>query len=197
MKKRNFNRNAASFCVRKLILYIKKYSSIILLISLFACGLIFGTVFVKHSEYFRYILSVFVSSENDIVRMLVNSCFSVFIMLTFNFIMGLCLVGLPFICFLSVAEGIVFGSLYSYQLFVFGYESFGRFFVTDIFFFICLYVVFICSQYTSAGMSDSLKKFFCNRKGNVNLRSYLVQMSVYGVLSMLLIFMQISIKYIS
>lgn len=197
MKKRNFNLNSASLFVRGLILYVKKYSSIILLISLFACGLIFGTVFVMRSEYFRYILSVFVATENDIVRMLVNSCFPIFVILTINFIMGLCIVGLPFICALSVFEGILIGSLYSYQLFVFGYESFAGFFVTDIVFFICQYVVFICSQYTSVRMSDSLKHFFCNRKGNVNLRSYLVLMSVYCVLSMVIVFIQICIKYLT
>ncbi len=196
MDNRKLKLKAASFDVRCFVTNIKNNSSIIMLLSLFACGLIIGTLSVKNSEYFRYLISIFVADDNEITRIFINSIFFVFLVLTVNFVMGLCLVGSLFITFLSVLEGMIFGSLYAYQLYFYGYEELGRFFASDLLFFVFLYVIFICSQYTSMCMSDSLKQYYCNRKGSVNLRSYLMKTSVFFVSAVLLVIIQLFIKII-
>ncbi len=196
MRKRNFKLKAVSFDIRDIVAIVKNYSSIIMLFSLFACGLIIGSLSVKNSEYYRYLISIFVAADNEITRTFINSIFAVFLVMTVNFVMGLCLVGSPFITFLSVPEGMIFGSLYAYQLYLYGYEEFGSFFVTDLLFFVFLYVIFICSQYTSMCMSDSLKLYYCNHKRSVNLRSYLMKTSVFLISSVLAVIIQIFIKMI-
>lgn len=194
MRIRNFKLKAVSADLSAIALLLKNNSNLILLLSLFTCGLILGTLFVKNSEYFRYLISAFCICDNEPVRMLINGIFIVFMMLTSNFIMGLSLVGAPLIFISSVAEGIICSALYAYRLYHFGYDSFGAYFITDILFIIFQYVIFICSQITAINMSDSLKLYFGSRSAYVNLRNYLIKTAVYFVLSALFVIFFIFIR---
>lgn len=196
MRKSNIKLKAVSFDIRSFLNIVKNYSSIIMLLTLFTCGLITGVLTVKNSEYCRYLIGVFQSDDIEVSRMFINSIFLVISVMTLNFVMGLCLVGSPFIVLLSVSEGIVIGSLYAYRLYLCGYESFGRFFVSDLMFYVFLYVIFICSQYTSMVMSDSLKQYYCNRKGTFNLRGYLIKNFLFSSFAVLLVAIQSVIKLI-
>ena len=146
MKIGNFNINNASIDIRKAVVFTKTYSIFILLFSLFSSGLITGTLTVRNSEYCRYLLSVFSVDGKGFAVIFINLFFPVILTLTLNFIMGLCLVGTPFIYFSSVIEGIYISLGYAYHIYTDGYSNFGRFLLTDIIFFIFIFVIFILSN---------------------------------------------------
>lgn len=182
MKKGIINLKAVSFDIRKIIFFAKKYSTMIMLIALFSCGLIIGTVAVKNSEYLRYIISIFESNAYP-----ANALLTVIFTLTVNFVMGLCLVGAPFIIMLSVSEGIGIGAVYSYRIFLSGYDNYGHFFLSEVLFYILLYVIFVCSQYSAVEMSESLKRYACDRKSMVSVRDYLIKFCVFSVTGLFLV----------
>lgn len=196
MDNRKLKLKTASFDVRCFVANIKNNSNVIMLLSLFACGLIIGTLSVKNSEYSRYLLSVFVTQGTDTVRMLINGSFAVIFVITINFMMGLCLVGAPLIYFMSAFEGVGFGALYGYRLHSYGYVGIGSYFATDLLFFILLFVIFTCMQYTAIAMSDSLKIFFIKRKGVVNLRLYIIKTAIFLISAVLLIVIRVFLKIV-
>ena len=194
MKIRNISLRSRSFNIRKAIEFIKAYSTFILLFSLFTSGLIIGTLTVKNSGYCRYILSVFTIDGAQLHFQLINRIFPVIITLTINFIMGLCLVGTPFIYSVSVAEGIYFSMLYAYRLYAYGYGNIAEFILSDVIFFILLSVITALSQYTAIIMSEALKNYFCYHKGAISIRSYLLKSALFLTFSIGIVLVQSFIK---
>ena len=175
---RNFKIKARPINIKSSMTFLKNHSGEIMLHSLFICGLIMGTAVVCSSEYCSYIVNMFFYEIND-NQLLINGILAVTVVMISNFVMGLCLVGTPFICFMSIFEGSFIGGIYSYQIIVSEYEGFGLFLVTELLFYIILYMLFVLSQHSAIKMSSELKLYFCRNRGEVNVRSYLLKFAVY------------------
>ena len=187
MKNGNFSIRPFSFNINSVINAVKCNSNIILLISMFLCGLIFGSVSIVHSENYRYLFVKLFCVETEFMNSFVNEFLICITVLTCNFIMGLCLVGSPFISIMSVFEGIFIGSRYTVQLFINGYENIGRYILTNVVFYILMYIVFLYSQLLSVKMSESVKYVYCGmNRGEVSLRNYLIKYVVFIVCSVLI-----------
>ncbi len=185
---------SVSFDLRKIIELVRADSDYIALILLFICGLVAGTAFVCNSENYRYILNVFSDSDKGFERLLINGVFEIFIILTANFSMGLCLVGTPFICIMSVFEGIYISSVYSLHLYTNGYEGYLQFYFSELLFYVVLYALIAISQFFAVSMSQSLKLYYSETNTAVRLREYLIRYLIITIVSLVVIIIRSAIK---
>ncbi len=174
MKKHKITTRSFSFDLRKIIGLICTYNEYIALTILFACGLIGGTAFIVNSQNFRSIFEILLIDDNSFRKNLIRGLFEIFFVLTINFSMGLCLVGAPFICILTVAEGIYISALYSYRIYVNAYDNFFELIICEILFYIILYILYTASQFTSLKMSGELKNYLISRSNPPGYKEYLI-----------------------
>lgn len=175
MKKNYVNLRTLYAAVRFITDVLKNNSNIIMLLSLFAAGLIIGTANIYNSENYRIISGAIFKETDNFLSIFINGILANFLILTFNFVMGLCLVGEPFICLTSVFEGIYISGKYATYILFYGYEDIVNFFFRELLFYIIMYTVFICSQMFSLQMSHNLKLFFCGNINYLSLKNYLLK----------------------
>ena len=110
---------------------------------------------------------------------LINRIIPIILTLTVNFIMGLCLVGTPFIYAVSFAEGIYFSQQYTLRLYFAGKENLITFLLSDVLFFVVIFLITALSQNTAITMSEALKNYYCNHKCTIKLENYLITYLIY------------------
>ncbi len=160
---------------RFIIDVLKNNSNIIMLLSLFTTGLVIGTANILNSENYRIISGAIFEETDNFFKIIINGVFANYLILTVNFVMGLCLVGEPFIFISSVFEGMYISGKYATHIFFNGYENIIRFAFCELLFHIILYTVIMCSQLFSMQMSRNLKQFCCGNINSLSLKKYLLK----------------------
>ncbi len=173
MKKLNFQTKGVTINLSDVFYKFKKNINFVILFSLFCCGLIIGCVCVLINENFASYYEAW-QNNNGIASAFISRILIDLILLTMNFCMGFCCVGMPFITISPVIFGFFTGSVFASYLSLYTAKGIGIFILLKMPSLVISAVCIILSCIISYKMSDRLiKNTFFNIRENFSIKKYL------------------------
>ncbi len=156
---------------------LKENSNIILLFSLFLCGLIIGCGIYngyenKDSSAFSNIINTFFVHNNKEL-IFVNSLLSSLIFILITFCSGLCCVGFPVIYSVPLIKGLYYGIVASFMLHTYAMQGFSYFSLTVL----PGAIISVCSVIYACNISCATTKalalnIFANSREEIKIKEY-------------------------